>query len=109
MVFGNGAAGRPVFAEAKKEGLYSDYEIRRINFEEKDEYKITDFLLPDSKRGSPIYKLTHLFGGRFSEWISPRPYISPERCIGCGECAKICPPKTMTIEKGYFPHLKNIQ
>lgn len=35
------------------------------------------------------------------------PVINKDKCIKCGECAKICPPKTMTIVKGQFPSLKN--
>ncbi len=35
------------------------------------------------------------------------PKINKNKCIKCGECAKICPPKTMLLEKGQFPHLKN--
>ena len=41
--------------------------------------------------------------------ILEHPTINKNNCIKCGECAKICPPKTMTIEKGNYPHLKNIQ
>ena len=39
--------------------------------------------------------------------ILEHPIINKDKCIKCGECAKICPPKTMRIEKGQFPHLKN--
>lgn len=34
------------------------------------------------------------------------PKIDHELCIKCGECVKICPPKTIKIRKGEFPHLK---
>ncbi len=37
------------------------------------------------------------------------PKIDKEKCIRCGECNKICPPKAMQIKKGEFPHLKNKQ
>lgn len=33
------------------------------------------------------------------------PYINTSKCIKCGECAKICPPKTMILEKNSFPRL----
>lgn len=33
------------------------------------------------------------------------PVIDIEKCIRCGECAKICPPQTLTIQKGEFPVL----
>lgn len=41
--------------------------------------------------------------------ILEHPKINKDKCIRCGECVKICPPKTMKIEKGQFPHLKNNQ
>lgn len=41
--------------------------------------------------------------------ILEHPQINKDKCIKCGECVKICPPKTMKIEKGQFPHLKNNQ
>ena len=41
--------------------------------------------------------------------ILEHPVINHNKCIKCGECAKICPPKTMTIVKGEFPKLHNIK
>ena len=41
--------------------------------------------------------------------VLEHPKINHDKCIKCGECAKICPPQTMTIEKGKFPKLKNIK
>lgn len=36
------------------------------------------------------------------------PLINKERCIKCGACSKICPPKTMTIKAHEYPKLKSI-
>ena len=33
------------------------------------------------------------------------PKIDHSKCIKCGECTRICPPKTMQIKKGEYPHL----
>jgi uncharacterized protein (DUF362 family)/Pyruvate/2-oxoacid:ferredoxin oxidoreductase delta subunit len=33
-------------------------------------------------------------------WMQPRPVIDTARCIGCGICAKNCPPKTIQIIEG---------
>lgn len=43
--------------------------------------------------------------------VLEHPKIDHTKCIKCGECVKICPPKTMKIEKDKngkvsFPHLK---
>ena len=35
-----------------------------------------------------------------------RPKINKEKCIKCGECAKICPPHAMSIKTKDFPKLK---
>lgn len=37
------------------------------------------------------------------------PSVNKNKCIKCGECVKICPPKTMNIVKGQYPQLKNTQ
>jgi len=90
----------PILSEAKRQGLYGGYTLYGTDDEEIEKNRITDLLLPDSKRGSPITKFTHIFGGRLSKWLAPRPYISPKRCVGCGECIKLCPKKAITVKKG---------
>lgn len=37
------------------------------------------------------------------------PVINTELCIKCGECAKICPPKAMTINSKEFPKVQTNQ
>ena len=32
--------------------------------------------------------------------IAPRPVIDRAGCIGCGQCATICPQKTVRLEEG---------
>ena len=39
----------------------------------------------------------------FRNLLLEHPLIDDNRCIQCGECAKICPPKAMTIEKSAYP------
>ena len=35
------------------------------------------------------------------------PIIDKNKCIKCGQCAKICPPKAMRIKEKEYPHLKS--
>lgn len=57
-------------------------------------------------------KKTHP-GGRILQyqWIKnillETPKVSKVKCIKCGECTKICPPQTMKIINGNYPHLQN--
>ena len=44
----------------------------------------------------------------FRNILLEHPKIDHNKCIRCGECAKICPPHTMQIKKGEYPHLKSI-
>ena len=34
------------------------------------------------------------------EWLVARPVLQPEKCVGCGLCAKMCPPATLKIVDG---------
>lgn len=44
----------------------------------------------------------------FRNVLLEHPKIDHNKCIKCGECAKICPPHTMQIKKGEYPHLKSL-
>lgn len=41
----------------------------------------------------------------FRNLLLEHPIIDTNKCIKCGECVRICPPKTMQMNKS-FPHLK---
>lgn len=58
-----------------------------------------DFVLPDSSDAnkSAINILSKLFGGKVMESLRPRPVIDVKKCVGCGECARSCPAKTIII------------
>lgn len=38
-------------------------------------------------------------------FVLEHPVINKEVCIKCGECVRICPPKTMVMKTKEFPHL----
>lgn len=42
----------------------------------------------------------------FRNLLLEHPKVNHNKCIKCGECARICPPHTMQIKKGEYPHLK---
>lgn len=39
-------------------------------------------------------------------FVLEHPLIDHQKCLKCGECTRICPPKAMTIQPGKFPALK---
>lgn len=59
-----------------------------------------DFVLPDTsnRRDAPISLIdlsSKLFGGRFYRWLQPKPVVNNSICVGCGECVRSCPRKTI--------------
>ena len=83
--------------EANKRGLASENadEINLVG----DDYKnfiVKDFKRPDSRAHSSIAFLQTFSGGAIGEFFRPRPVIG-NKCIGCGECERSCPKKTITV------------
>ncbi len=90
-----------------KDVLYVDESIRRgYTYESSDDVKligddyknfiVTDYKMPDSKPRGMAMILRKFSGGKLGKLFSPRPVIS-DRCVGCGECERSCPKKTIAM------------
>ena len=54
--------------------------------------------LPDSQSLGILRRFIH--SRSLGTWMQPRPVIETGRCVGCGICARNCPPKTIDIAGG---------
>lgn len=53
-------------------------------------FKISDFAKPDTRRSKKLKSLPR--------FLSPRPFVSRKKCIGCGICCENCPGKTIFMK-----------
>ncbi|MFS8500309.1 MAG: DUF362 domain-containing protein [Caldicoprobacter sp.] len=89
---------------AEERGLCSsrleDIEIIGDSF---DELRVLDFKLPDSKKLGFLVRALES-DNRLSEflkfYLGPHPMIRYEACVGCGDCARYCPPKAIKMADG---------
>lgn len=52
---------------------------------------VRDFVEPVSQKFSRMIKM-------IPDFMKPRPVIVTKQCVGCGECVRSCPVKTITLE-----------
>lgn len=70
-----------------------------------DDFKEVSFAAPkDSLGGKGLRLIKHPI---FRNILLEHPVIDKNKCIKCGECAKICPPHTMQITPKNFPSLQS--
>jgi uncharacterized protein (DUF362 family)/ferredoxin len=89
-----------VIAQYHNYGLYNIDEIRLVGTRLEDFE--SHFLIPPTKT---IPALSLLKIQAIKNMTLEYPVIQEDICIRCGECAKICPPHTMSMAKGEYPIL----
>lgn len=68
-----------------------------------DDFADINFLPPKDSLGNLGLRMLRI--KTFRNVLLEHPVVMHNSCIRCGECAKICPPKAMTIKAGEFPKL----
>ena len=94
------SAGEVLYVKESVKRGFAAADISDMNILGDDyrKFAIDDFKRPDSKPRGTIAFLQNFIGGRIGAFFSPHPHIS-SRCIGCGECERSCPKKTISIKK----------
>ena len=87
-----GAGDRsPMLEESRRRGyLPENPENYRVIGASVDEVRISDFVFPDTTKKGILQRLP--------DFLSPRPVIIKNKCVGCGECARACPRKAITVK-----------
>lgn len=73
--------------------------------------RLEDVMMPDFKKPESHFDLLKLLPvpsamrAWLTEKLSARPKIDYDMCVGCGECARCCPPKAIDM-KEHRPHIR---
>lgn len=101
-----GAEGVVMLEEGVKRGFCpaSAENVNILSDETLADFRVENFKKPETRRkgiSTSVFlkNLPTMFGGRLNGWFMPRPMIDKAKCIGCGECVRSCPKKTIRLER----------
>lgn len=93
----------PVMLNAKERNLLPE-DISIIG-EPIENVAVKDYNIPLVNEHERVDKFNRGLMKLVKNWIRPRPVIQESICIRCGNCARNCPPKVITIETGKKPDI----
>jgi uncharacterized protein (DUF362 family)/Pyruvate/2-oxoacid:ferredoxin oxidoreductase delta subunit len=63
------------------------------------QHVMDDFKKPESHFNLlRVVPLPTAVNAKLTDWLSSRPAIDERECVGCGECARCCPPQAISME-----------
>ena len=63
------------------------------------EIKPSEFKQPEGCEKKFLNNLSNIMGGRLVKFFQPHPEINRKKCVGCGECVRSCPVKTIELHE----------
>ena len=85
----------PILECAKAHGLAG--EVKMLG-DPMEEHLPDPFILPDSQKPNLLRDFLGMYNGKLSRLFASKPKIKKSLCVGCGECARLCPQKTIEIK-----------
>lgn len=61
--------------------------------------KPAEFKQPEGCEKKFLNNFSNILGGRLVKFFQPHPEINRRRCVGCGECVRSCPVKTIQLKE----------
>ena len=88
----------PLLRRARERDLYAPgYEVRGTRLEE---HALPDFRALPPREGRLHLLVPARVKRVLRRVVEPKPVFLRERCVGCGDCARSCPPKVIRIVQG---------
>lgn len=89
----------PLFTRAITHGICPDG-LKNVELMGDDlgKYVIKDFKKPDSHSGGLVRLITEISNPSLRNLLRSRPKVNKKKCVGCGECVKCCPQKTIELK-----------
>ncbi len=81
-------------ARDRKQGGYS-FDLIDLYGEDIEKVKLKDFIHAQGQTSTELFP--GFVGKIISRFFIKKPFVNFDKCIGCSDCAKICPPQTIKI------------
>jgi len=96
------AAQVPTIRKSIERGLCPLEEDIVVLGERVDDVRVADFKKPTVKVAFNLYAIfiPKFLRRRVDRFLKPRPEFDHAKCLGCGVCAKACPPKAIAMKEG---------
>ena len=85
---------------AMERGLVDPEKVEVLG-EDWQEYVAKDYVVPPVNHGKSLPRIApKCIMNLLEKMMKPKPVFMHEKCVGCGDCFRSCPPKAISMQKG---------